>query len=45
MELLKFINWEQISHFEVNNKSECPDNIVKELTVGYWFERNKVGSH
>lgn len=37
--------WPTISPFSESSKLSCPENIVKELTVEYWFQKNQVTGH
>lgn len=37
--------WPQTETFSVDSIRPCPDDIIEELTVEYWFEKNNVLSH
>ncbi|OEE79312.1 DNA cytosine methyltransferase [Vibrio ordalii] len=37
--------WPDCDHFGEDSITEMPAGIIKELSVQYWFERNKVDSH
>lgn len=37
--------WPKTCDFQEDNTMPCPDNIIKELTVEYWFEKNDVKNH
>ena len=37
--------WPELSPFVVDGKLDCPEGIIKELTVQYWFDKNAVESH
>ena len=38
-------NWPVTSDFKENSKLKCPQNIIPELTVDYWFKKNNVEKH
>lgn len=42
---VKALPWPTTETFVCNSSTPCPDNIPKELTVQYWFERNDVDYH
>ncbi len=42
---IKNIQWPTTSEFELDSDLKCPTNIIKELTVEYWFQKNNVYSH
>jgi len=44
-EKLMQLNWPKQEKFIENNQKKCPKNIIKELTVNYWFKKNKVENH
>lgn len=37
--------WPTLDKFKIDSKLPYPDSIVKELTVEYWFQRNRVEHH
>ena len=37
--------WPTLSPFAVDGKLDCPQEIAKDLTTQYWFDRNKVETH
>lgn len=37
--------WVKINNFKENSQVPCPDNLIKELTVEYWFRKNDVYHH
>ena len=39
------MQWPGVSPFAENNHLEKPQNIIEELTVQYWFNRNNVLNH
>ena len=43
-EIMK-INWPLQDPFEENGMLPQPDNIIRELSINYWFERNNVENH
>ena len=45
LEQIKAIPWPDLDPFEENSVTNCPENIIKELTVEYWFEKNDVEHH
>lgn len=45
LENVKNIQWPVTDDFSEDSQTKCPDNIPKELTVQYWFEKNDVGNH
>ena len=38
-------SWAKTSPFVENSVTECPSDIPQELTVQYWFNKNKVEEH
>ncbi|MGE2643615.1 DNA cytosine methyltransferase, partial [Escherichia coli] len=38
-------NWPLKNEFKENSDAECPNNIIKELTVKFWFDKNDVDFH
>lgn len=45
MEQIKGINWPTNDIFIQDGILPCPVNVIKELTVEYWFEKNDVTNH
>ena len=45
LEQIKAVPWPDMDPFEENSVTNCPDGIIKELTVEYWFEKNDVEHH
>lgn len=39
------IKWPTESPFHEGSRLKCPSNIIKELTIEYWFEKNRVLKH
>lgn len=39
------VSWPDRNPYIENGKLKCPGNIKKELTVEYWFRKNKVNKH
>ena len=39
------LNWPTLEKFKQNSNREVPKNILKELTVEYWFNKNNVENH
>lgn len=39
------LNWPKTSPYVENSKTTAPSNIIKELTVQYWWEKNDVENH
>lgn len=39
------LNWEKTNSFEENSKTTFKNNVPKELTVQYWFDKNDVDNH
>ena len=37
--------WPATSSFSVDSELSCPERIIKELTVEYWFVKNNVTKH
>lgn len=37
--------WTSTNPFEENSALPCPENILQELTVEYWFRKNNVVNH
>lgn len=45
LETIRNIDWPTTNTFIENSKLEQPKDIIKELTVEYWFNKNKVEQH
>lgn len=45
LDVIKNIEWPSTEPFVEDSKTEVPDGIIEELTVQYWFEKNKVETH
>ncbi|MBO6243023.1 MAG: DNA cytosine methyltransferase [Clostridia bacterium] len=45
IDIINNINWPITSPFSENKYLEEPKDIIKELTVQYWFEKNDVDRH
>ena len=45
MESIKNMSWPITTTFKENSQIEPPKNIIKELTVQNWFEKNNVTNH
>ncbi len=45
IDLIQQIEWPKTNKYIVDSVSECPREILKELTVQYWFEKNSVLEH
>lgn len=45
LETIKALPWPKADTFSENSTTECPDGIIEELTVEYWFEKNHVEKH
>lgn len=39
------IEWPNATNFSIDNETECPRNVPRELTVQHWFDKNEVLSH
>lgn len=39
------IQWPTTTEFVADGDLECPSNIIKELTIEHWFEKNDVYHH
>ncbi len=44
-DILKSPAWPQTENFVCDSIKECPDDVVEELTVEYWFNHNNVDNH
>lgn len=42
---IKKIQWPDKNKFQINSRLECPTGVLRELTVEYWFEKNKIKQH
>lgn len=45
LENIKNILWSTTEEFIVNSEKEMPENIIKDLTIEYWFRKNDVYNH
>lgn len=45
LEEIKAKSWPTSSPFIENGNLPCPPDLIKELTVEYWFEKNHVSNH
>lgn len=45
LERTKSLPWPTQNDYHEDSITECPENIPEELTVEYWFRKNKVTSH
>lgn len=45
MQLIEHCEWPTKNIFKIDNKKLPPQNIIKELTVEYWFRKNDVLQH
>ena len=45
LSIINNLQWPTVSEFLVDKKTECPNNIIKELTIEYWFDKNDVYNH
>lgn len=44
-DLLSSIKWPTIDPYKENSEREIPNNIIKELTINYWWRKNDVENH
>lgn len=42
---IKEIKWPRRTAFAEDSVIQCPEDVLRELTVQYWFERNRVEDH
>lgn len=42
---IRTVPWPKTAAFVENSVTPCPENVPKELTVQYWFEKNAVENH
>lgn len=42
---IKNIQWPSVNKYSLNSKLLCPTDIIKEITVEYWFIKNSVNIH
>lgn len=42
---VKSLPWPTVKPFAVDDVIPCPEGIIRELTVQYWFEKNHVEQH
>ncbi|WP_298879312.1 DNA cytosine methyltransferase [uncultured Phascolarctobacterium sp.] len=45
LENIKKVSWPTMTPFKINSKSIAPSNIIRELTIEYWFNKNDVQKH
>ncbi|CDB43651.1 dNA (Cytosine-5-)-methyltransferase [Firmicutes bacterium CAG:240] len=45
LETIKKIKWPDVDPFVPDSITECPAEVIKEITVQYWFEKNDVENH
>ncbi len=45
LETIKDLPWPGQEEYEEGSVRECPDGIIEELTVEYWFRKNDVENH
>lgn len=45
IENIKELNWPTHSPFLLESQTNCPEGIIKQLTVEYWFHINDVENH
>mgnify|MGYP001025623104 CR=1 FL=1 len=45
LDKIKVLKWPTINKYSLESKLECPLNIIKEITVEYWFIKNSVDTH
>lgn len=45
LETIRNIDWPNTEPFVENFMTNPPQNVIKELTIQYWFEKNKVENH
>ena len=45
LEEIKAVPWPDMDPFVEGSVTPCPDGVIKELTVEYWFEKNDVEHH
>lgn len=45
LEIIKNIDWPTMQEFEEDGKRDMPEDVIEELTVQYWFEKNEVTIH
>lgn len=45
LEMIRNIDWPITDPFVENSITDPPKDIVKELTIQYWFDKNDVGNH
>jgi len=45
LEEIKQLPWPDTNNFSEGSKTECPEGLLKNLTIEYWFEKNCVSSH
>jgi DNA (cytosine-5)-methyltransferase 1 len=45
LETIRNIDWPDTEPFRENSKTQPPQDIIKELTIQYWFDKNDVENH
>lgn len=45
LKMIKNIKWPITNVFEEDSYMKEPENIIKELTIQYWFDKNQVEKH
>lgn len=45
IEIIKNIEWPETDKYLENSEKEMPENLLKEYTVQYWFDKNNVINH
>lgn len=45
LDIVKNIAWPTREPFQNGIETECPNNVIQELTVEHWFEQNDVEHH
>ena len=45
IDIIKSFRWPITTEFNIESKLQCPANIVNELTIEYWFNKNDVYKH
>lgn len=45
LEEIKAVPWPDMDPFIEGSRTPCPEGVIKDLTVEYWFEKNDVEHH
>ena len=45
LEEIKAVPWPDMDPFIEGSRTPCPEGVIKNLTVEYWFEKNDVEHH